>query len=152
MFSVYGSTLHDIFDNDKKIVKKLAEKDNSSKLLNILKQIPNLDINLSPLQESVVTSNDNLLCLGRSGTGKTTSSVLRLFSQEIMFMLFRKRAELNNLKKSNPQMELPKLRLHSSDLQKACGMKTVFISASPVLVNEVSRFYTRLKEALILTL
>lgn len=28
-------------------------------------------------------------------------------------------------------------------------MKTVFISASPVLVNEVSRFYARLKEALI---
>jgi hypothetical protein len=28
-------------------------------------------------------------------------------------------------------------------------MKTVFISASPVLVNEVSRFYKRLKESLI---
>lgn len=28
-------------------------------------------------------------------------------------------------------------------------MKTVFISASPVLVNEVSRFYKKLKESLI---
>jgi hypothetical protein len=28
-------------------------------------------------------------------------------------------------------------------------MKTVFLSASPVLVNEVSRFYKRLKESLI---
>ena len=28
-------------------------------------------------------------------------------------------------------------------------MKTVFISASPVLVNEVSRFYKNLKNALI---
>jgi len=28
-------------------------------------------------------------------------------------------------------------------------MKTVFLSASPVLVNEVSRFYTRLKDSLI---
>ena len=37
-------------------------------------------------------------------------------------------------------------------MQRACGMKTVFISASPVLVNEVSRFYHRLKEALIISL
>jgi hypothetical protein len=28
-------------------------------------------------------------------------------------------------------------------------MKTVFISASPVLVNEVSRFYRKLKDSLI---
>ncbi len=28
-------------------------------------------------------------------------------------------------------------------------MKTVFLSASPVLVNEVSRFYKRLKDSLI---
>lgn len=28
-------------------------------------------------------------------------------------------------------------------------MKTVFLSASPVLVNEVSRFYKRLKDGLI---
>jgi hypothetical protein len=45
---------------------------------------------LSPLQEAVVESNDNILCLGRSGTGKTTSSVLRLFSQEMMYILLRK--------------------------------------------------------------
>jgi hypothetical protein len=39
--------------------------------------------------------------------------------------------------------------LTSEDLKKPVKMKTVFISASPVLVNEVSRFYARLKEALI---
>ena len=31
-------------------------------------------------------------------------------------------------------------------------MKSVFISASPVLVNEVQRFYNRLKDALIIHL
>ena len=36
---------------------------------------------------------------------------------------------------------MPKVKLEATDLMKPCGMKTVFISASPVLVNEVSRFY-----------
>jgi Cdc6-like AAA superfamily ATPase len=70
----------DQFDNERKILQKMQQEDTPDKLLTILKQIPSLDINLSPLQESVVTAKDNLLCLGRSGTGKTTSSVLRLFS------------------------------------------------------------------------
>jgi Cdc6-like AAA superfamily ATPase len=60
----------------------------------VIQQIPNLKIELSPPQEAVITAKHNLLCLGRSGTGKTTSSVLRLFSQEIMFILLRKQSEL----------------------------------------------------------
>jgi len=44
------------------------------------------------------------------------------------------------------------VKLEAADLMKPCGMKTVFISASPVLVNEVSRFYRQLKDALIATL
>jgi len=83
---------------------------------------------------------------GRSGTGKTTSSVLRLFSQEIMFLLLRKQ---NKLIREQGKGKLIKIRLTADDLRKPCKMKTVFVSASPVLVNEVSRFYQRLKDALI---
>jgi len=46
------------------------------------------------LQQAVVSSGKELLCLGRSGTGKTTCSILRLFSQEIMFITLKKHAKL----------------------------------------------------------
>ncbi len=75
---------------DEQIVKKLSSEQNVEKLLSIIEQIPNLDIKLSALQQAVVSSSENLLCLGRSGTGKTTSSVLRLFAQELMYMSFKK--------------------------------------------------------------
>lgn len=67
-------------------------------MLQILEQIPNLDLQLNALQKAVVVSTKDLLCLGRSGTGKTTSSVLRLFSQEIMFLSLRKVAALKKNK------------------------------------------------------
>jgi len=41
------------------------------------------------------------------------------------------------------------VRLRSSDFLKPTYMKTVFISASPVLVNEVNRFYTQLRDSII---
>ena len=70
---------------DEQIVKKLSSEQNVEKLLSIIEQIPNLDIKLSALEQAVVSSSENLLCLGRSGTGKTTSSV-----QELMYMSFKK--------------------------------------------------------------
>ena len=41
----------------------------------------------------------------------------------------------------NKDIKNIKISLTSDDFTKPCNMKTVFISASPVLVNEVSRFY-----------
>lgn len=67
-----------------------------------------------------------------------------------MFILLRKAAK-NNIKKGTATGPV-KVNLTSEDLVKPFHMKTVFISASPVLVNEVSRFYHKLKEALILHL
>ena len=64
-----------------------------------------------------------------------------------MFLSLRKVAAL---KKSNEiSGNSHKLTLTSDDLRQPCAMKTVFLSASPVLVNEVSRFYKRLKDSLI---
>ncbi len=64
-----------------------------------------------------------------------------------MFILLRKAAK-SNVKKSATAGPV-KITLTSDDLTKPIHMKTVFISASPVLVNEVSRFYHKLKEALV---
>ncbi len=63
-----------------------------------------------------------------------------------MFILLRKAAKNS---KKNAGAGPVKINLTSSDLLKPIHMKTVFISASPVLVNEVSRFYYKLKEALV---
>ena len=62
-----------------------------------------------------MVSTKDLLCLGRSGTGKTTSSVLRLFSQEIMFLSLRKVAALR--KNNEIQGNSHKVTLTSSDLK-----------------------------------
>jgi hypothetical protein len=135
------------------------------KLLSIIDQIPNLDIKLSTLQQAVVSSSENLLCLGRSGTGKTTSSVLRLFAQELMYMSLKKAQKISRNRaierkmaqayqgqevSDQPVEKKPiSIRLESKDFLKPSYMKTVFISASPVLVNEVNRFYTQLRESII---
>jgi hypothetical protein len=67
------------------------DKENTSKkLVQILDLMPTLQIKLSEVQKKVVASNQNLLCLGRSGTGKTTTSVLRLFAQEILYSILKK--------------------------------------------------------------
>jgi anion-transporting ArsA/GET3 family ATPase len=39
----------------------------------------------------MVGSKGNVLCLGRSGTGKTTTSVLRMFALEILYKMCMKR-------------------------------------------------------------
>jgi len=68
-----------------------------------------------------------------------------------MYILLKKQAEI--LKKIQvDKLERPsviKLKLTSEDLMQPCNMKTVFVSASPVLVNEVSRFYSKLKDGII---
>lgn len=41
------------------------------------------------------------------------------------------------------------LKVNADDLKGPCGMKTVFVSASPVLVSEVQKFYQKLKDTLV---
>jgi hypothetical protein len=77
------------------------DKENTSKkLVQILDLMPTLQIKLSEVQKKVVASNQNLLCLGRSGTGKTTTSVLRLFAQEILYSILKKTQDKVAMKKS----------------------------------------------------
>ena len=38
-------------------------------------------------EKDVVGSSGNLMVIGRSGTGKTTCAILRLFAMEILFKL-----------------------------------------------------------------
>ena len=77
------------------------------------------------------------MVIGRSGTGKTTCAVLRMFSME---MLFKLRMSIN----SNKQKQLADGRMMPDDIDSAVGLHCVFITVSPVLTNEVRRFYDKL--------
>ena len=76
----------------------------------------------------LVTTSGNILCIGRSGTGKTTSAVLRLFALEILF-------------KIRSALFLKKGPLTSEDANQLTGLHSVIVTASPVLTNEIRRFY-----------
>jgi len=83
-----------------------------------------------------------VLCIGRSGTGKTTSAVLRLFALEILFkirssLFFKGSASL----KSGG--------FTSEEAESTTGLHSVIVTASPVLTNEIRRFYTQLKTKVI---
>ena len=72
-----------------------------------------------------------MLAIGRSGTGKTTSAILRMFSME---MLFKIRLTLYKNKHENI---LRDTRFSPDDIDKTIGLHCIFVTASPVLTNEV---------------
>jgi hypothetical protein len=78
------------------------------------------------------------MVIGRSGTGKTTSAILRLFSIEMLFKI-----RLSLYKKKN-EIAFREKSLDADDIDNTIGLRCVFITASPVLTNEVRRYYERL--------
>lgn len=80
------------------------------------------------------------MAIGRSGTGKTTCAVLRLFSIE---MLFRIRVSLYKKKFSETVKDV---RCGSDDIDEALGLHCIFLTASPVLTHEIQRYYKKLTD------
>jgi len=64
-----------------------------------------------------------------------------------MFMSLRKYATYFSMSKE--ERSGINVKLEAKDFEKSANMKSVFLSASPVLVNEVSRFYQTLKDSLV---
>ena len=90
----------------------------------------------------MISTPENLLCLGRSGTGKTTSSALRLFASDAFFKF---KEQLAEQKLKNPDLRMKDFQIDSDFMERESELKLLFVSASPVLVNEVKRFYVELK-------
>lgn len=126
-------TAERIIENDKthenSLIKQLADSGSCEDFLKVLNTIPNFKIKLTEEQQELVASSGNVLTIGRSGTGKTTCSILRMFSSEIIFKYRAQRG---------------KRKLTPDDLNKSSSLHCVFVTASPVLVNEVKRFYGKL--------
>lgn len=72
---------------NKEMLKKYADFSSASKLVELLQKIPNFKLKLTEEEQTVVGAPGNLLVIGRSGTGKTTCALLRLFAMEMLFRL-----------------------------------------------------------------
>ena len=115
-------------------------------LLKLIKSIPKLRFNLTMEQETMIKTPNNLLCLGRSGTGKTTSSALRLFSTDVVYKYME---ELKRFKEKHPDKLNQHFRVEPQFLNTPSTLKLVFVTASPVLTNEVKKFYNEMKQHVI---
>jgi len=121
-------------------LKKYADFKNAIKLVEFLEKIPNFKLRLTEEEKAVVGQNGNVLALGRSGTGKTTCAILRLFSMEI---LFKYRLAMAKLKHEGM---LRDTRFSADDVDNTIGLHCIFVTASPVLTNEVNRYYHKLTD------
>ena len=71
--------------NDQQIIEHVSDEDGTQQLLRFIKSIPKIKFKLTAEQDLMIGTPENLLCLGRSGTGKTTSSALRLFASDAFY-------------------------------------------------------------------
>jgi tetratricopeptide (TPR) repeat protein len=121
----------DLFSTSHPRIKSLANKQSGTNFVKLLTTIPNFRIKLTEEQNEAVKNTGNIVILGRSGTGKTTCAVLRMFAAEILF------------KFNNPRVNR---KFGPEDVDKSSVLHTAFVTASPVLTNEVKRFYNKLNE------
>lgn len=125
---------------NEEILKKYVDFNSAKNLVELLKKIPNFKIKLTEEEKNVVGENGNVMVIGRSGTGKTTCAVLRLFAIE---MLFKIRVSLNKKKFGGM---LKDTRFMADDIDQAIGLHSIFVTASPVLTNEIERYYNKLTD------
>ena len=112
------------------IIKRLSTKNAGNAFVEILKRIPKFSLMLTEEQNKAIRKAGHVVILGRSGTGKTTSAVLRMFASEILFK--------NKIKPKSRQ-------LCPSDIKRVTSLHCMFVTASPVLTHEVKRFYSKMK-------
>ena len=122
------------------LLEKYVDFKSAARLVELLEAIPNFKIRLTPEEKDVIGTSGNVLAIGRSGTGKTTCAILRLFSMEILFKVRVTQAKLKN------ESILRDTRFNSDDIDNAIGLHCIFVTASPVLTNEVCRYYHRLTD------
>ncbi|KAL4454343.1 hypothetical protein ABPG74_012300 [Tetrahymena malaccensis] len=118
---------------NKLLLQSFADFSSASNLVELLQKIPNLNLKLTQEEIDVIGQQGNVLVIGRSGTGKTTSALLRLFAMEILFHI---RVQIYISKNTKI--------LQDALTNEQIGMQSVFITASPVLANQIKRYYKKL--------
>lgn len=80
--------------------------------------------------------NNNLVVIGRSGTGKTTCALMRLFAIELLFKNKQGKKKMNESRDQGKGI--------SSYLNDVFGLRNVFLTASPFLIIEIENKYKEL--------
>jgi hypothetical protein len=72
---------------NEELIKRFVDFQSAKTLVELLTKIPNFRVELTEQEKDVIGENGNVLVIGRSGTGKTTCAVLRLFAIEMLFKI-----------------------------------------------------------------
>ena len=125
----------ELVDNKVKVSKEassiMGQEENQEMVLKFFEGLEKYGIKFSENQRKMLIANTNTLVLGRSGTGKTTISAFKILALDLLFMAYKKKYVHKN----------DNFRLTLQDFKTLSGCSTVFCTASPVLTNEVRRFY-----------
>ncbi|KAL4500498.1 hypothetical protein ABPG72_003449 [Tetrahymena utriculariae] len=111
-------------------INNYSDFQSASFLVDLLKNVTNLNIKLTDEERNAIGSEGNTIVIGRSGTGKTTCALLRLFTFEI---IFRMRIKIKY--KENKKILLDALT------NQPIGLQSVFVTTSPVLANKIQKYY-----------
>ncbi|CAI2362242.1 unnamed protein product [Moneuplotes crassus] len=131
---IQESMLH--ISNDCKDI--ISDSDSHKKIIKFFEGLEKYGITFSQNQRNLLVTSTNSLVLGRSGTGKTTISAFKILALDLLFIAYKKKF----FYKEDVQ------RLESCDFDNYTGCYTVFCTASPVLTNEVKRFYNDLLQSI----
>ncbi|CAD8177655.1 unnamed protein product [Paramecium octaurelia] len=102
-------------------------------ILDLLQKSQLFKIKLSNQERQIVITKNNALVIGRSGTGKTTSTVLRIFATE---MLVKVRSKFLGQKK---------IQVLQDYQGKEVEIHQLFSTANRFLVQEVEKYYNKLE-------
>jgi len=91
-------------------------------------------LRLSQEEHGIIQRKESVVLMGRSGTGKTTCAVLRMW---VLDAVFRKNEYLGPLLSGNPKSE------KGSD--KGSYFNQLFVTVSPVLCDHVKSFWKGLQ-------
>lgn len=72
--------------------------------------------------------------MGRSGTGKTTCAILRLFTVQMLFHIRQKLGK--------PE-DFIQLRDTRAGMERDIELHSIFVTASPCLAREIERYYNQ---------
>ena len=75
-----------------------------------------------------------MIVIGRSGTGKTTCALMRLFAIELLY----KNKESKKLLKNKPNTA------KGNYINEVYGLRNIFLTASPILILEIQQKYDEL--------
>ena len=128
-----------VIDINKEKMQKLrtsvCESFSETNLDTILQKIPNFKFQFTEDQLAMMNSkNKNTLIIGRSGTGKSTCAILRMLAIDLLFI-------------GKKVIRSKRSSVESSDMLPT-GIKTLFLTSSKVLADDLRVFYENMWTAL----